>query len=338
MHLNALSISYTYKLPIPSGFGRIILVATILGILYGTCLGLADYYLDKKLFRKQTLGKIILFKTIISLSVLTFLVTFIGYVFSNLFISSFFYIPDLTSNNKSAKYLFSILVICYFFMTLVINFINQVNKKFGPGILIPLLLGKYKNLFEEERIFMFMDLRSSTSLAEKLGHLKYSSFIRDGFMDINQMRSAFNAEVYQYAGDEIVVTWRVNDGLKNLSCIKFFFACEKQFVDRAKYYTKHYDYIPEFKAGIHMGKVTAVEIGEIKRDIAYHGDTLNTTARIQSVCNQYNKKFLISESLLAKIDSNQGLKIESLGMIQLRGKTTSVGIASVELIQSSLQT
>ncbi len=45
-----------------------------------------------------------------------------------------------------------------------------------------------------------------------------------------------------------------------------------------------------------MGKVTAVEIGDIKRDIAYHVDTLNTAARIQSVCNEYNKDFLVSET------------------------------------------
>src|SRR4030095_9113636 len=151
---------------------------------------------------------------------------------------------------------------------------------------------------------MFMDLKSSTSMAEKLGHLKYSSFIRDCFMDINQVLSPFNAQVYQYVGDEIVLTWKVRDGLKDFSCIRFFFACEKQFVDKFEYYTKHYGVLPHFKAGLHLGEVTAVEIGEIKRDIAYHGDTLNTAARIRSVCNDFDKKLLASESLLEKIGVN----------------------------------
>jgi len=200
-----------------------------------------------------------------------------------------------------------------------------------------LLLGKYRNPQEEDRIFMFMDLKSSTSIAEKLGHLKYSSFIRDSFMDINQLLLPFNAAVYQYVGDEIVVTWGVNDGLRNFSCIRFFFACEKQFLARDQYYTKHYGFLPHFKAGLHMGKVIAVEIGEIKRDIAYHGDTLNTAARIQSVCNEYNKSFLISEYLLEKIGLNHSFKTEPLGMIQLRGKTTKVGIASVDWSERDLQ-
>ena len=337
MHLNALSISQTFISAEPGRLAPIIIVAIIFGILYGTGLGLTDYYLDKTIFRKQPLGKIILIKTVMSLGVLILLLLFLRFVLFDLLISPSAYIADFTLSHTSWKYLFYIGVIYYFFMTLVINFINQVNRKYGPGILIPLLLGKYRNPREEERIFMFMDLKSSTSLAEKLGHLKYSSFIRDSFMDINLVLLPFNAEVYQYVGDQIVVTWRVSDGLKDFSCINFFFACEKQFLDRAHHYTKQYGFLPHFKAGLHMGKVTVVEIGDIKRDIAYHGDTLNTAARIQSVCNEYNRKFLISEFLLEKIDLNPNLRMESLGMIQLKGKTTMVGIASVDLLEKDSQ-
>lgn len=94
-------------------------------------------------------------------------------------------------------------------MGLVISFISQMNKKFGPGVLIPLLLGKYRHPQEEERIFMFMDLESSTSHAENLGHIKYSALIRDSFLDISRALSKNRAEVYQYVGDEIVVSWLV---------------------------------------------------------------------------------------------------------------------------------
>ncbi|RZL46979.1 MAG: adenylate/guanylate cyclase domain-containing protein, partial [Pedobacter sp.] len=93
--------------------------------------------------------------------------------------------------------LFLTIVIYSFFMILIITFIIQVNKKYGPGVLLPLLLGKYREPKEEERIFMFMDLKSSTSIAEELGHIKYSGFIRDSFMDINRMLNLYNAEVYQ---------------------------------------------------------------------------------------------------------------------------------------------
>ncbi|MBC3787179.1 adenylate/guanylate cyclase domain-containing protein [Spirosoma utsteinense] len=124
--------------------------------------------------------------------------------------------------------------------------------------------------------------------------------------------------------------WPEREGLKNYVCIRFYFACTEQFRDRTGYYKSTYGFLPAFKAGMHTGKVTAVEIGEIKKDIAYHGDTLNTAARIQSVCNHYQKDFLVSEHLVAKMGLNQRLKTESLGKILLRGKTEKVEIVSVD--------
>ena len=142
---------------------------------------------------------------------------------------SLFKISGPALSEESWPIVFFLLGVYYFFMTLVISFVNQVNKKYGPGILIPLLLGRYRNPKEEDRIFMFMDLKSSTTTAEQLGHLKYSSFIRDCFSDINEVLYPFRAQVYQYVGDEIVVTWPEKEGIKNHFCIEFFFACKRQF-------------------------------------------------------------------------------------------------------------
>lgn len=335
MHLQSLSISETYQIHRPGGLGTTLILAVLFGFLYGVILGLTDHYLDKNLQERQSMGRIILIKSILSLVLIVSMLVFIKRIFFDLFVDPSLYAPNFMVKDKSWEYIFFILVIYYFFMTLIFSFINQVNRKYGPGVLIPLLLGKYKTPKEEERIFMFMDLKSSTAIAEKLGHFKYSSFIRDSFLDINKILLSFNADVYQYVGDEIVVTWRVADGERDLSCIRFFFGCEKQFQNNADYYLSNYGVLPHFKAGLHMGKVTAVEIGDIKRDIAYHGDTLNTAARIQSVCNDYHKNFLISEYALASLDPHHQLKTEAIGMILLRGKSVEVGIFSVEGTEST---
>jgi adenylate cyclase len=68
----------------------------------------------------------------------------------------------------------------------------------------------------------------------------------------------------------------------------------------------------------------------VKRDLAYHGDTLNTAARIQSVCNDYKKSFLVSEYLFNKVNQHLSVKSEQLGMILLKGKTAKVGIVSID--------
>ena len=323
-----------YGLRVEARLWPVVLIAIAMGVLYGVILGMIGYYLDRRVFRKLPLGKVILFKSLGSLALLIMLLWLMRFALSDISIWKSIYATAPTFNEESGEYLFYLLVIYYFFMTLVINFINQVNKKYGPGVLVPLLFGRYRNPREEERIFMFMDLKSSTTIAEKLGHLKYSSFIRDCFMDINEVLMAFRAQVYQYVGDEIVVTWPESEGLKNQFCIKFYFACKTQFLDRTEYYMKNYGLLPHFKAGAHGGKVTAVEIGEVKRDIAYHGDTLNTAARIQSVCNEYNKDFLVSEYIFSKVKLNQSIKVESLGLIPLKGKASRVELVSLESIET----
>ncbi|PKD21793.1 hypothetical protein APR41_02095 [Salegentibacter salinarum] len=310
-------------------FESILLIAIISGIFYGISLGLSGYYLDRSSFGKLPLGEIIVFKAGGSLILLTILLWLLQILLFNSSTASLFYIPGLIFNEGSWRYLIYLLLIYYFFMTLIISFINQVNRKYGPGVLVPLLLGRYRNPREEERIFMFMDLKSSTTTAERLGHLRYSAFIRDCYGDINEILFPFRAQVYQYVGDEIVVMWPASEGLKNHFCIRFYFACQDKFRDRRTYYTKTYGFIPEFKAGLHMGKVTAVEIGEIKKDIAYHGDTLNTAARIQGVCNEYNKDFIVSDCLIERVGENRRMTTEDLGMILLRGKTEKVRILSV---------
>jgi len=330
MYFHAQAISVTYQIKAMVSFVPILLVSLIMGIFYGLSLGFLDFYLRKGLLKKKSFARLLLLKTIISFFILTLIVLLLHSVFYDSFkpvFSNAARMPVPAAWNS----FYLALGIYYFFMTLLISFINQMNRRYGPGVLVPLLLGRYRNPREEERIFLFMDLKSSTSIAEQLGHLKYSAFIRDAFSDISQDIAAYNAQIYQYVGDEIVLTWHTSEGSRNFCCIRFFFACEKRLRARSQYYRQHYGWVPEFKAGVHEGKVTAVEIGEIKLEVAYHGDTINTTARIQSVCNHYGKTLLVSETLLQKLTvPGEGFESEPLGAIQLKGKTENITIYSVQ--------
>lgn len=330
LHFMYASVNANIQLPLQPKLWPIVMIGVILGVLYGTVLGTTEYFLEKQFFRKRSLGITFLLKTVVSLLALVLLVALIRFVLFDKLILPMMLKGKSPLNDESWKYTFFIFLLYYLLMTLVITFITQVNKKYGPGVLLPLLMGKYRQPQEEERIFMFMDLQSSTSIAEQLGHLRYSGFIRDSFMDINQVIAKHNAEIYQYVGDEIVLSWRMAEGLKELACIQFYFACSEQFANRAAYYKKEYGRLPFFKAGLHGGKVTAVEIGEIKRDIAYHGDTINTAARIQSLCNTYNKSLLVSKGFTEFDGFGTQFMATSLGLVTLKGKQEAVELVSVE--------
>jgi adenylate cyclase len=334
-HTTALSISSSYSLQLPTSYIPSILISIIIGIIYGTSLGFVDILLGKGYIQRWPMGVIILLRGVIYYIVLIAMMLFIRYIVWQLLIVPYFFDgsspfrTDLTWD-LTWKYFFYILLVYTAISTAIISFINQMNKKFGPGVLLPMLLGKYRNPIEEKRIFMFMDLKSSTTHAEKLGHIKYSALIRDSFMDINQVLARHNAEIYQYVGDEIVVSWPISEGLRGMACVEFFFSTQDQFNQRLDYYIENYGFVPQFKAGLHLGLVTAVEIGEIKREIAYHGDTLNTAARIQSICNQYNKSFLISQDVKTITDLDNIYNLESLGQITLKGKDIPIEVFSID--------
>ena len=327
IYFHSLIITEATGIPLSGSISAVVLISVVFGIIYGVILGLTTYYLDKKFLTRQSLGRLIVLKALISLGTLVLILFIMRFALFDVLIAPAL---KITMSDQSWHYLFYLLLFYYSVMTFLISFINQVNKKYGPGVLIPLLLGRYRNPKEEERIFMFMDLKSSTTTAEVLGHLKYSAFIRDCFLDINEVLLSFRAQVYQYVGDEIVLTWMEYEGIKNNFCIDFYFACRFQFRERSDYYKTNYGIVPEFKAGLHSGKVTAVEIGQVKRDIAYHGDILNTAARIQGVCNEYKKSFLVSEYLFSRLGTNENIKAEPLGTILLKGKTEKVGVVSIE--------
>jgi adenylate cyclase len=331
IHLSALSLSVTFGFPAQTSFLPSLIMACISGIIYGIILGYVDIFLEKGFLKNLSMGLMILFRTLIYFAIVILVMIFTrNVVWKMLIVPHFFGGASPFENNLVWHYFFYIMLIFTPLMATLMSFINLMNQKFGPGVLMPLLFGKYKNPREEERIFMFMDLKSSTTHAEKLGHIKYSALIRDSFMDINQVLAKHNAEVYQYVGDEIVVSWPINEGMRGLACVEFFFSTQEQFSQRHNYYLENYGFVPQFKAGLHMGMVTAVEVGEVKRDIAYHGDTLNTAARIQSICNQYDKAFLVSQDIKEISDMENKYNLESIGNIILKGKDIPVGVYSID--------
>ena len=146
-------------------------------------------------------------------------------------------------------------------VSILFNLIRQMNAMFGPGTLVKIMIGKYHQPKEENRIFMFLDLKSSTTYAERLGHILYSELIQDCFYDLTDTVQQHGVEIYQYVGDEAVLTWTIGEGLKNLNCLEAFFSFEETIQRRANYYFNKYDLVPAFKAGVNLGLVMVAEVG-----------------------------------------------------------------------------
>ncbi len=140
----------------------------------------------------------------------------------------------------------------------------------------------------------------------------------------------YNAQIYQYVGDEAVLTWERQKMKYVTPCIDAFWAFDDELSKRSAYYKATYGITPGFKAGMSIGMVTVVEIGDIKKEIAYHGNTLNTASRIEAVCNFYSEKLLISKKMYDELIKEKSSYIYTkIAETQLRGKQGITEIYSV---------
>lgn len=212
---------------------------------------------------------------------------------------------------------------------LITQFYTEFSQSIGHGTLSNFFLGKYHHPVEEERIFMFLDMKSSTTIAENLGHFRYFEMLKEYFFDLSVAVIDYGGTIYQYAGDEMIVSWKLKDGLKNNNCIECFFAMKRALENQAEKYNGKFAILPAFKAGLHYGMVTAGEIGSLKKEIIFTGDVLNTCARIQGLCNQFDTDLLVSAGLAGILNLPAAYQIKSVGENLLKGRSKTMELIAI---------
>ncbi len=301
----------------------------LIGLLVGTTIGICEEFLFLERFRRRSYPFLLLFRTLVYSVVFAFYELLINSA------SNF-----LTQNLSVGQSIYSAvyrehfprdLVIIAIVSTILIALL-QIRRLHRPGDLIKYVTGKFHLPEEVNKIFLFIDLKSSTTIAEKLGNTKYSSFLIDYFHDMTDAILMSKAEIYQYIGDEIIFAWQFTNGVKHSRCINCFFDIMTAIEFKKENYLKKYGVHPEFKAALHAGRVSVTWIGTIKKEIVYHGDVLNTASRIQDECNKYGQKFLMSEYMMQNIKLPEYLRSEFVGELQLKGKEKKVKIFGLKSI------
>lgn len=300
----------------PFNFWLGILTNVMGGVVVGVVLGIIDLTTGRWFERRRTFRSLVLIKSLTYMAFFVVLVVVFGIAIR----TSKVELDEAVQDATSAAGIY--IMIGYFVYTMgcsvIVSFLFQVRRLVGQDLVLPLLFGRYFVPREEERTFMFLDLSDSTAIAEALGHQAFGRFIQDCIYDVNQVAAGFDAEIYKYVGDEAILTWRAGaDGAK---CIACFFALEDRIRARADEYRDRYHRVPAFKAGLHRGRVLVTEIGDFKREIAYHGDVLNTTARIQAACSELDASLLVSPAISPGVAGHADFELRSRGKVTLKGK------------------
>ena len=98
---------------------------------------------------------------------------------------------------------------------------------------------------------------------------------------------------------------------------------------QAERYKDRFGVVPGFRASLHTGPIVASECGNTKRQIAYFGDAMNVSARLQEYCKTAEGSLVISGALLRRIDLPPDIEVQGWETVSLRGRETPVKVASV---------
>ena len=200
-----------------------------------------------------------------------------------------------------------------FFAALLVGVIFELTRLVGNRVLFNVALGRYRRPVREERVLMFLDLAGSTSLAEAMGELRVQNLLTRFFYDIDDAIVAHGGEVHAYVGDEVIVTWPLDERMSGGRCIDCFFAIADTIARKADSYRQEFGMVPDFRAGLHAGSVVISECGSSRRQLAYFGDTVNVTARLQEYCKEAGRNLLVSADLLSHMRPNQSFSLNRLG-------------------------
>ncbi len=306
-------------------------VPTISGIVIGTGFAMLEFKLFPRLHIKSV-------PILIILRILLFtLVILVSTLLVQVMVGSLIQGHSLSSTWELIReFMFTdIFLSLYIYLMLlggVLNFFRAMGNRFGPGLLVNYISGKYKKPIEEERVFLFIDLNDSTTLAENLGHSKYSEMLNKLFSTLSRLTLDFDGEIYQYVGDEAVVTWLVTPDFEFSQPVHLFQRFLSTIAEDSSHYHAQYAVVPGFKASLNAGPVVVTEMGHRRKELAYHGDVLNTGSRLLDRCSELGKNLLVSEFYKTKLERENGFEISFVEDMVLKGKQSETGIYEVGVV------
>lgn len=214
-------------------------------------------------------------------------------------------------------------------VTAVVIFVSRVRELLGRDVFLSLLTGRYRNPVQEERVFLFIDLVGSTAFAEEHGDLKTQEFLGAVFGAMAEPVRRHYGAIDDYIGDAAIITWPLKRGVKNANCVRCVFSILDDIEANAETWLKSYGRVPRLRAALHGGSIVTAEIGVDHHKIAYFGDSVNTTARLESLCKTLERQVLISSDLARRVELPEAIIKEELGDHAVRGRDQSLGVIAL---------
>ena len=211
--------------------------------------------------------------------------------------------------------------------------LNVSLEKFVPKEVLQLLsidsistikLGKS---VKREMTVLFSDIRSFTSLSEKMSPEENFEFINSYLKQMGPIVRQHNGFIDKFIGDAIMALFKgegedaILAGIQMLKELKEY---------NEKHRNTHFRPPLEIGIGVHAGEMMFGTIGENNRmETTVISDTVNLASRIESITKFYGVGFLISEYIYESLDFPEKFKIRYIDKVRVKGKNRPIKVFEV---------
>jgi adenylate cyclase len=230
--------------------------------------------------------------------------------------------------------IFPICVVFAVAMSVFGNLAIEMGGLLGFATLKNLMTGRYVQPEREQKVFLLIDMRDSMGHAERLGPIRFHELLNAFFRDVADAALECEAEIHKYVGDEAILTWAGGRALADGDCLACPFVARDFIAFNSEQYRSRFGVVPELRAALHCGEIVAGEIGDVRREIAYVGDTLNVAARLLDAAKTLGRDVLVSAELLQRAMLPSNLHAEPLPTLAVRGRAAPLGIAALNRISA----
>ena len=215
-------------------------------------------------------------------------------------------------------------------MSLLANVIFTIGSLLGFRMVGRLLTGRYVRPRRELRAFLLIDMKNSTGIAEQLGAVRFHELLNDFFRDIAEAALECGAEIHKYVGDEAILTWPADGATIEDDVLACPFVLRNFIAANSGQYLRRFGLVPDFRAGMHCGEIVAGQIGDVRAELAYVGDTLNVAARLLEATKKVGHDVLVSSDLLKQAALPAGVKALPLPTLTVRGREAPLEISALQ--------
>ncbi|MER2268864.1 adenylate/guanylate cyclase domain-containing protein [Methylobacterium oxalidis] len=301
------------------------------GLTYGLCVGAAGLAFDRGLILaglQARMRRLPAMLYVPAAELAYVLMIALGIAFGGLVVWAF----GLTDDSLQTAVKITPRVLAYSLaVSALLVFVVRMRDLIGGEVFVNFLVGRYHKPVREERIFLFLDVVGSTAFAETHGDLRAQAYLSAVFAALAEPVRRNAGSTDDYIGDLAMITWPMARGLKDARCVSCVFDVRDRIEAEAEAWKARFGTVPRLRAALHGGSVVTAEVGVDRHKIAYFGDAVNVTARIESLCRPLNTEILISEDLLARLGSlPPGITARSLGAHLVRGRGQPLSVATLE--------